>query len=99
MSVSHEQIMEQMMALTTKVDAMGGEIAALKASQEKTAELLEAFAAFKTGGRFVAWMSKFTAGAIAIWVLIKGGTEFVVQLGNWILVKGGAEFLVELGKQ
>ena len=96
MSVSHEQIMDQVTALTTMMqtlhtdlqalrdEAAGfrAEIAALKASQEKTADLVEAFAAFKTGGRFVAWMSKFTAGAIAIWVLIKGGAEFLVELGK-----------------
>jgi hypothetical protein len=86
MSVTHEEIMEQVKALTEKIHrdavAFRADILELKASQEKTAELVEAFTAFKTGGRFVAWMSKFTAGAIAIWVLIKGGAEFLVELGK-----------------
>lgn len=89
MSVTHEQIMAEVKALTAKIDALHAdavivraEMLALKTAQEKTADLMEAFAAFKTGGRFVAWMSKFTAGGIAIWVLIKGGAEFLVELGK-----------------
>ena len=96
MSVTHEEIMAQVTALTTmmqtihvdlqelrlEASSFKADIAALKVSQEKTADLVEAFSAFKTGGRFVAWMSKFTAGAIAIWVLIKGGAEFLVELGK-----------------
>ena len=81
--------MAEVKALTVKIDALHKDavsfrmdILDLKASQEKTVELVEAFSAFKTGGRFVAWMSKFTAGAIAIWVLIKGGAEFLVELGK-----------------
>ena len=89
MSVTHEEIMAQIKTLTTNVEtlhrdalAFRVDILELKASQEKTAGLVEAFAAFKTGGRFVAWMSKFTAGAIAIWVLVRGGAEFLVELGK-----------------
>ena len=89
MSVTHEEIMMQVTAAMKVVEALQSDmaklradIADLKASQEKTAELVEAFAAFKTGGRFVAWMSKFTAGAIALWVVFKGGAEFLVELGK-----------------
>jgi hypothetical protein len=87
MSVSHEEIMAQIMAMksamATKDDLVPikQDIAALKATQDETKEIVEVVAAVKTGSRAVVWLSKFTAGLIAVWVLIKGGAQFLVDLG------------------
>lgn len=88
MSVSHEAIMaeiiamKKLMATKADVERLEEKVAAVEVKQDQTKEIVETFAAFKTGGRFIAWMSKFTAGAIAIWVLIQGGAEFIVELGK-----------------
>lgn len=62
---------------------------ALAASQKKmtddmaqTRELVEAYAAVKTGGRFVAWFAKFMAGLLALWVFLRGGAQFLVEIGS-----------------
>lgn len=80
--VTHQEI-------ARKVDENGRNIAAvdrkvddLRADFSKMVELMEAYAAIKTGGKAVAWMSKFLAGLLAIWVLIKGGAQFLVELGK-----------------
>lgn len=69
-------------AVDRKVDDLRAEVTEMRTQIAKTLELVEAYAAIKTGGKAVAWMSKFLAGLLAIWVLIKGGAQFLVELGR-----------------
>jgi hypothetical protein len=93
MTATHDDIMAEIAASKAALQAMRqevddklapihGDIESIKASQQKTVELLEAFAAVKTGGRFIAWLSKFVAGLIALYVLMKGGAQFLVEFGS-----------------
>lgn len=88
MSATHDDIMAEIramkMAMVVKDDLapIHSEIAEIKTAQAQTKELVEVMAAVKTGSRAVIWMSKFTAGLIAVWVLLKGGAEFLVEIGK-----------------
>jgi hypothetical protein len=88
MSVSHEEIMAEiiamkaMMATKADLDPIKADVADLKTSQGQTKDLVEVIAAVKTGSRAVAWLSKLTAGLLAVYVLMKGGAQFLVDLGG-----------------
>jgi len=80
--VTHGEIAAQVAANREETAAVARDVADLRADVAKTLELVEAYAAIKTGGKFIAWMSKFLAGLLAIWVLMKGGAQILVELGQ-----------------
>jgi hypothetical protein len=88
MTVSHEDIMAEIRAMKEKMIVKDdlipivGEIAEMKESQEKTKELVEALAFVKTGSKLVVWASKVTAAVIAVWVVVKGGADFLMEFGK-----------------
>jgi hypothetical protein len=88
MSVSHEEIMAEIMVMkaqmVVKADLvpLQADVANIKETQVKMTDAVEIIAAVKTGSRFVVWMSKFTAGLIAIYIVGKGFAEFFVRFGN-----------------
>lgn len=88
MTVSHEDIMNEMRAMKEVMVVKGDlttiytEIAGIKASQEETKELVEALAFVKTGSKLVVWASKVVAAVIAVWVVAKGGAQFIMELGK-----------------
>ena len=73
--VTHREIADQVTALRRDVEKLTEQV-------EKLVELSETYAAIKTGGRFVAWMAKFLAGLLALWVFFKGGAQLLVELGT-----------------
>lgn len=73
--ISHADIARKVEDLSDKVDSMADDVGKMR-------ELMEAYSAVKTGGRFVAWFAKFMAGLLAIWVFIKGGAQLLVELGK-----------------
>jgi len=80
--VTHREIAAQVAAGREETAALRREVEKLTETVEKLVELSETYTAIKTGGRFIAWMAKFLAGLLAIWVLIKGGAQFLVELGK-----------------
>lgn len=88
MTVSHEDIMAEIRAMkdvmVTKTDLVPiqSEIAEIKVAQDQTKEIVEAIAFMKTGSKLVVWMSKVTAAVIAVWVVAKGGAQFLMELGK-----------------
>lgn len=85
MSVSHDDIMAEIRAMKERMVVKDDlaplqmEIAGMKQAQEQTKELVEALAFVKTGSKLVVWMSKFTAAALAVWVVVKGRWEFLLE--------------------
>ena len=79
--VTHREIADQVAASRRETAALAREVADLKADVAKTLDLVEAYAAIKTGGRFVTWLSKVLAALLAIWVLTKGAAVLLVDLG------------------
>ena len=80
--VTHKEIAEMVEKNRDEIANVTRELTDLRAEFGKMVELLEAYTALKTGGKFVTWMAKFLAGLLAIWVLVKGGAQFLVELGK-----------------
>lgn len=80
--VTHKEIADQVAENRREIRAVHDDVAQLRTDMAKTLELVEAYAAVKTGGRFVAWFAKFMAGLLALWVFIKGGAQLLVELGR-----------------
>lgn len=80
--VTHKEIAEQVAENRREIRAVHDDVAQLRKDMAKTLELVEAYAAVKTGGRFIAWFAKFMAGMLALWVFIKGGAQLLVELGK-----------------
>lgn len=80
--VTHKEIAEMVEKNRDEIANVTRELADLRTEFGKMVELLEAYTALKTGGKFVTWMAKFLAGLLAIWVLVKGGAQFLVELGK-----------------
>lgn len=94
--ISHAEIARKVEANSDGIEKLRSEMTSVKVAQEefarsqekmadtqeKTLEMVEAYAAVKTGGRFVAWFAKFMAGMIALWVFVKGGAQFLVEIGK-----------------
>lgn len=88
MSVSHEQIMAEILAMkaamATKDDlaAIEQKVAGIETKQTETKELVELLAFVKTGSRAVAWLAKLTAGLLLVYIFLQGGAQFLVELGT-----------------
>lgn len=80
--VTHKEIAESVDANRAEIAKVARKVEELEAKADKLLELMEAYTAIKTGGKAVAWMAKFLAGLLAIWVLIKGGAQILVDLGK-----------------
>ena len=80
--ISHADIARKVEDLSDTVDKLESTVGKMADDAAKTRELVEAYTAFKTGGRFVAWFAKFMAGLLAIWVFVKGGAQLLVELGK-----------------
>ena len=80
--VTHKEIAEMVEKNREETAALRGEVQRLTEITEKLVELSETYTALKTGGKFVTWMAKFLAGLLAIWVLVKGSAQFLVELGK-----------------
>lgn len=64
MSVTHEE-------LGQKLDAISAELADVRADVSATKEIVEAWAAVKTAGRFVKWLSGIIGALGVIWLVAK----------------------------
>jgi hypothetical protein len=80
--VTHKEIAEMVERNRDEIAAMRRDVQHLTDITEKLVELSETYTALKTGGKFVTWMAKFLAGLLAIWVLVKGGAQFIVEMGK-----------------
>lgn len=80
--ITHKEIAQQVEENRREIKAVHDDVAEIRKDMAKTLELVEAYAAVKTGGKFVAWFAKFMAGLLALWVFIKGGAQLLVELGK-----------------
>ena len=69
-------------AILARLDEVAGKVDDLKAEVAKTREIVEAWQAFKTGGKFVTWLAKMIASGLAIWAAFKLGAVALVDLGS-----------------
>lgn len=80
--VTHKEIANQVEENRREIKAVHDDVAEIRKDQAKTLELVEAYAAVKTGSKFVAWFAKFMAGLLALWVFVKGGAQLLVEIGK-----------------
>ena len=59
--------------------SLRSEIAELKESVDETREIVKAWEAVKTGGKFVKWLGALAAAIAAIVVAIKGGIALAIK--------------------
>ncbi|WP_327195853.1 hypothetical protein [Novosphingobium capsulatum] len=65
--------------LTKAVDAMRGDLSDVKVGVDETRDIVKAWEAVKTGGRFVKWLGALAAAIAAIVVAIKGGIALAIK--------------------
>lgn len=80
--VTHKEIMEKAEENSALIAELRADLSKVSVEVGKVLELVEAYSALKTGGKFVTWMAKFLAGLLAIWVFIKGSAQLLVELGK-----------------
>ncbi|WP_179504342.1 MULTISPECIES: hypothetical protein [unclassified Sphingomonas] len=83
---TNQEIVQRMSGLETSVDqlikavdAMRGELSDVKEGVEETREIVKAWEAVKTGGKFVKWVGALAAAIAAIVVAIKGGIALAIK--------------------
>lgn len=63
----------QFKELREMIEALSKDMHEAKQASEKTKELVEAWTAIKTGGKFLRWIAGVIASIIAIWAAAKLG--------------------------
>lgn len=64
------------------IDKMATELATVHSELAKMAEMLEAYTAIKKGGKMLEWMSKVLAACLVIWAFVRGGLQFLAEIGE-----------------
>lgn len=80
--VTHKDIMLKVEKNAAAIDDIRRDIADIREDTAKMLEIVEAYSAIKTGGRFISWTSKILAGLIAIWVFFKAGLQFLAEISH-----------------
>lgn len=66
-----QKLLSAVAALTDEVSELKREVAALKDKVNETRDIVEAWQAVKTGGRFVKWVAGVGSGVAGAWLVLK----------------------------
>lgn len=86
--VSHEDIVERLergdnrfRCIEEKMDAILNSLEGIRSEVGATKEIVEAWGAVKTAGKFIKWLGGVVAAAIAILVAAKAGIAHILTSG------------------
>jgi len=83
---TNQEIARRMTGLETQVkdlikavEALNDSVGDMKAGVDETRDIVKAWEAVKTGGKFVKWLGALAAAVAAIVVTIKGGIALAIK--------------------
>lgn len=80
--MTHEEIAAQVAENRAMMEEMDSRLTRLCEDSAKTLEIVEAWSAVKTGGKFVKWVSGLIAALLVVWAALRGGAQLFMEIGG-----------------
>lgn len=64
------------------VETLAAKIEVATAKVEQNSEILQAWHAIRSGGRFVTWAARILTGLLTVWLLVKAGPAGLIALSG-----------------